>query len=326
VVSKESFIGDRWNSPGDWYGAVNDRVPIEAGMHNLMPEHGNVIRYLGFNVQKRLKMVRIYTEFAELGDLAELWITHTDLSMATDQGGNPLQAHIPLVAILCLFEAMAAGLCLMAHGTVPQDNGLWPGGLEQAPQWVHEIVHRDIKPLNYFLSSSSKSGAWPDLPVAALGDFGNAVDALDQVNILAPPKTLRGMGTLGFQAPEQQMNAPNNRPVTAATNVYQVGISMLQLMNLQKATYERKYDVREDMNHRIFPRPRETPYPRQLVDLAWECISMHPETRPAPGSLYLQIRKMAMEYPDGGSHNVPLRKSTWERCYFDGLTLTIMLC
>jgi hypothetical protein len=72
VVSKESFIGDRWNSPGDWYGAVNDRVPIEAGMHNLMPEHRNVIRYLGFNVQKRLKMVRIYTEFAELGDLAEL--------------------------------------------------------------------------------------------------------------------------------------------------------------------------------------------------------------------------------------------------------------
>jgi hypothetical protein len=68
-------------------------VPIEAGMHNLMPEHGNVIRYLGFNVQKRLKMVRIYTEFAELGDLAELWITHTDLSMATDQGATPCK-HI----------------------------------------------------------------------------------------------------------------------------------------------------------------------------------------------------------------------------------------
>jgi serine/threonine protein kinase len=269
VVSKESFIGNRWNSPGDWYGAVNDRIPIEAGLHNLMPEHRNIIKYLVFNVQKRLKMVRIYTEFAELGDLAELWITHADLSMATDQNGDALQSHIPLVGILCLFEAMAAGLCLMAHGALPQDNTLWPGGLEQAPQWAHQIVHRDIKLLNYFLSSPSKCGAWPDLPVAALGDFGNAFDALDPVNMTAPPSTLRGMGTIGYQAPEQQGNAPDNRPVTSATNVYQVGISMLQLMNLRKATYERKFDLRENMNHRIFPCSRDTPfYPSELVDLA----------------------------------------------------------
>jgi serine/threonine protein kinase len=310
VISKESFMGDRWNWREEWYGAVKDRIPIEAAMHNLMPDHRNIIRYLGFNVNKQLRMVQIYTEFAELGDLGELCATHAELDNTTDQEGNALQAHLPLVAILCFFEAMAAGLCLMAYGVLPQDNSIWPSGLQEAPLWAHQIVHRDIKPLNYFLSSSSKSGAWPDLPVAALGDFGNAFDALDQVNILAPPSTLRGMGTPGFQAPEQQEHVPDCHPVTSATNVYQVGISMLQLMNLRLANYERRFGVDEAPNHRIFPSPRSTPfYPRELVDLAWKCVSVLPANRPSPELIYLTIRAIAMDTPDGGSHNVPLRKS-----------------
>lgn len=219
-----------WNSSDSWHGRVADRIPIEAGIHALLPRHRHIIDYLGFNVNKQLRMVRIYTTFAAVGDLQELFRNHTVMRGYGDEDGDPLEAPpIPTVAILYIFEAMAAGACLMAHGTVPDDQGRWPA--DRPLPWNHNIVHRDIKPQNYFLSPSESTMVWPTLPIAALGDFGNAIDAAAPVYSTHPEYT-RGMATERYMAPEKQEDAPAEHPLTSAINVYQIGLAILQLIYL----------------------------------------------------------------------------------------------
>lgn len=289
-----------------WYGGVTDRVPIEAGLHRLMPDHRHVIKYLGHSVNKRLRMVRIYTAFAALGDLQDLYVNHKRLDNVVDHEGNRLHAPlIPTTAILYIFEAMAAGACLMAYGAVPNDRGQWPDGGDTPAPWGHDIVHRDIKPLNYFLSTPSDSAVWPGLPIAALGDFGNAFDAADPYFGDSPEAT-RGMATHRWRAPEQHRDAPEDLPANKLTNVYQIGLSILSLMTLQQPAFESTFENPELLPDGIFPESQS--YPETLLNLAWDCIEWLPDDRPKPEELYMSIRSMAMNYPLGGSHQIPWRK------------------
>lgn len=170
VIVKESFVDSRWNHPAYWYGKVSDRIPKEAGLHRLVPRHQHIVEYLGYQVYKPLKMIRLYTAFAELGDLRETAFSKYNHSQ---RRRSRLRPHVPTIAILYFFEAMAAGVCLMAHGQLPLDDGTWPadGSEGDAPSdpWAHNIVHQDIKDGNYFLSRSNGSATWPGLPVLKLG-------------------------------------------------------------------------------------------------------------------------------------------------------------
>jgi hypothetical protein len=85
VISKESYIGQLWNYPTSWYGTAANRILNEAGMHRLLPKNRHIIEYLGFHLNKQLKVVRIYTAFAALGDLTNLYNNHAMLQSAIDQ-------------------------------------------------------------------------------------------------------------------------------------------------------------------------------------------------------------------------------------------------
>jgi serine/threonine protein kinase len=248
-------------------------------------------------------MVRHYTAFAEFGDLESLYDNHAGLSNAVDEHGVALSPPpIPIVAIMYMFQAMAAGACLMAHGAVPDDQGRWPGN--QPPHWPHDIIHRDIKPRNYFISSSESSVLWPKLPIAALGDFGNAFDA---VSLMGAGGSHR-MGTERYMAPEQLPNYRTIFTVTPATNVYQIGVAILQLMHLQLPRLQADFDT-EDQGP-VFPGfPVDaTFYPQALIDLAEDCVQPVPRDRPTPVTLYLQIRDLASGYPDESNKEIPWRK------------------
>jgi len=276
-------------------------MPKEAGIHSLFPKHQHIIEYLGFHVNKPLRMVRLYTAFAELGDLLSLLMNHSDMRKYVDDQGRPLQAPpIPIVAALYIFEALAAGVCLMANGTVPDDKGRW------TPPWDHNIIHRDIKAQNYFLSGSTSSGLWPKLPIAALGDFGNAFDQTDPQYA----NTRMDLGTDDWMAPEQLPSAPAEHSVTAATNVYQIGLVMLQVMLFESPQYQT--DFAAGRQGPIFLRATNF-YPRELVDMAYSCIAILPEDRPAPLDLYVSIRDLAKSYPEDGSSQLPWRKYTWKK-------------
>lgn len=127
VISKESFVGHSWNWAPLWFGPLESRIPLEAGVHRLFPRTPHIIEYLGFHVNKQLRMARHYTAFADLGDLESLYDNHKRRLKAVDEHGIALTSpSIPVVAIIYVFQAMAAGACLMAHGAVPDDQGSGP--------------------------------------------------------------------------------------------------------------------------------------------------------------------------------------------------------
>lgn len=73
---KESYLGGVWNESPFWHGRIEDRKPIEAAIHEMVPRYRHIIEYLGFHVLKQLKIVRHYTAYAELGDLHTLFENH----------------------------------------------------------------------------------------------------------------------------------------------------------------------------------------------------------------------------------------------------------
>jgi len=98
-------------------------------------------------------MARIYTAYSELGDLHALWANHDNMRRnTTDENGQQLNARvtrIPAVAVICVCEAMAASVCLMAHGQLPNDQGVWSVAgsghdIGPEPPWAHDIVHRFV--------------------------------------------------------------------------------------------------------------------------------------------------------------------------------------
>ena len=76
--------------------------------------------------------MRIYTAYAELGDLSKLVCNHQAMQLFGDENRrriDPKFSRIPAVAIFCICESMAASVCLMAHGQVPDEQGQWAPGL-----------------------------------------------------------------------------------------------------------------------------------------------------------------------------------------------------
>jgi serine/threonine protein kinase len=220
-----------------------------------------------------------------------------------DENGRPLDdglTRVPVVAAICLCEAMAAFVCLMAHGQLPDDQGAWPGptglgdGNEPNPPWAHNIIHRDIKPANYFLTECRDPTRWRGLPIAALIDFGNGSDARNA------PFGIKGMGAPGHQAPKQEHS--NNHPVTSATNVFQVGLVMHETMTLRTPSHQPTFQPRRQP---LFPNIDTNFYPEELAAMARRCIRSDIRRRPTPKVLYMSMRDLANKMPTEGSRHRP---------------------
>jgi len=263
--------------------------------------HSSVVAFLGDHVDRKLKMMRIYTAYGELGDLHRLWNNHETMRWHTtdenNQAFNARVTQIPAVVVICLCEAMAASVCLMANGQLPSDQGVWsaPGagqGTRPSPPWPHNIVHRDIKPANYFLTKSNHPMKWAGLPLAALGDFGNGFDAQD-LQWRTNPDECRGAGTFNCEAPEQAIQTAGAILISSYTNVYQVGLVMFQLMTLKAPTHQVTFHQREHP----FPPVDPEAYPPELVQLATECLHPVPAARPSAKDLYMRMRSLATAVP-----------------------------
>lgn len=113
------------------------------------------------------------------------------------------------------------------------------------------------------------------------------------------------MGTTGWMAPEQLPN--RHHPVTPATNVYQIGLLVFELMTLQIPTHQVEFDVNQG---RPFPAIDGGFYPEGLVELATECTEREPQNRPSPEAVYSSIRGLTTEYPSWEPHSVPWRKQS----------------
>jgi serine/threonine protein kinase len=139
-----------------------------------------------------------------------------------------------------------------------------------------------------------------------LGDFGNAFDATDMWYINNSRLT-RDMGTPLWSAPEQHEDSPAAYTVTSATNVYQIGLPILQTMHLQTPGSEVHFS--DTRRYEVFP--GTAPYPQELLDLVWSCVALNPTNRPSAKDLYRSVRVMAMgfmDYEGDGSHRIPWRK------------------
>jgi hypothetical protein len=294
MIVKEQFPR-LWNSPLLWNGPYWDRVCLEGHLHRQVDKgHPSVIRFLGDHVNRILRLIRIYTTYAELGDLATLVSNHANTYQAVDQQGIPLNANItriPVVVVVYLCEAMAASVCLMAHGQLPDDQGQWApdfgDGDGPNPPWEHNIIHRDIKPANYFLTECRDPTNWRGLPIAAQGDYGNEFDARNQWWINHQQEQY-GMGTPGYSAPEQEVT--NNQPVTSATNVFQVGLVMIELMTLSMPMLP---PTLQRPDRPFFPNIDTNFYPAELSVIASECVQSNIRNRPSPKELYLRLRRLA---------------------------------
>ena len=156
----------------------------------------------------------MYMELCPHGDLERIETHYRSLNQPIPE---PLIWHI--------FESLVNVGLPMEQGSVT----------EAQDGWI-QIVHRDIKALNVFLGlhplPAPTRDNWAAYPTIKLGDYGLAVE-ISPADI-RNPDDLVDEGTSGFQAPEQIAGTGDPGLLTAKTNVFGVGITVMNLMSLNQ--------------------------------------------------------------------------------------------
>ncbi|KAI5367447.1 Putative serine/threonine-protein kinase, active [Septoria linicola] len=152
-------------------------------------------------------LVTLYLQFCPHGDLRGLI---ERLSAQDDQVAEPLLWRV-------LDTLTDACITMQRDGTLESD--------------LKQIFHLDIKAANVFLDSPCET-YFPRYPKPLLGDFGLAIHTHAQE--AENPSDYRGSGTTGLKAPEMVQNVKFDdkklRKILAHTNVYQIGLTMLELV------------------------------------------------------------------------------------------------
>ncbi|KXS98114.1 hypothetical protein AC578_9387 [Pseudocercospora eumusae] len=277
IVAKESSP-EFFMSRDLWYDEPL-KTPKEAALMesiNQMRDSKNVLRCLGWRVYKVLKIIRLYLEYCEHGDLENL------IEIYDRKRGSSTDHYLPVRAIWAIFESLVAALCLLHRGGMP--------GHSLPPKWK-PMVHQDIKPHNIFMTKPDEV-IWKQIPTPKLADFGTAT----QDTFIIP-----GGGTKGYRAPEQydyedpdnedSDNAMSNVDITTKSDIWAAGRTILVLMNLTKDT-----DIKEHRfgSGNILPEYRdvatENYYPDELKDLVERCLRDKPEERPDVVELWNSIQ------------------------------------
>ena len=134
----------------------------------------------------------------------------------------------------------------------------------------HDVVHRDLKPDNIFLTP--KSGYDDFVKVL---DFGIA--KLSQRTDMSMPHTLRGqvMGTPGYMSPEQGTGGT----VDARTDIYALGVVLFRMVAGKMPFDGRTYD--EILSSQLQRKPAAlTGAPEPLAELVAQMLARDPGKRP----------------------------------------------
>ncbi|KAK4626633.1 G2-specific protein kinase fin1 [Fulvia fulva] len=220
---------DRWDESWNWLGDPKRRIPIDYGLVkplNDLPDSENVVRVVGYGVYDMRRTIQIYLEYCEHGDLAKL------VQQYEERRNDPIHAgrndRIPIRYLWSIFEALVSAACLMNHGQLPD------GPPAPATAGWQALIHRDIKPANIFFAKPHAT-KWPGIPTAKLGDFGLGALQSD------PNSARPGVGSEGFQAPEQYFYAAEDPPrpdldgkaVSHKSDIWAIAKNMMNLINLQ---------------------------------------------------------------------------------------------
>ncbi|KXS99203.1 hypothetical protein AC579_7832 [Pseudocercospora musae] len=123
----------------DWWNEGNF-------MLNQSQDSENIVQCRAYSIYDEKRMYRLYLEYCPHADLETT--IHAFLKFAAiDREPDDPRVQIPNRALGCIFQALAAALCLMDRGFIP---GAPPGQLTALPGF-QQMLHRDLKPANVFL-------------------------------------------------------------------------------------------------------------------------------------------------------------------------------
>lgn len=287
-------------------------IPHEAAILQKIQHHPNIIEiaatldgytYNNNNKKKknntsqrssssRRRTHDIVTPFAELGDVHNL-IAHFCET-------KPRHEYIPRAFILHFVSSMIDALAFLHEGAVAHDAH--SDTVVSVSHRQPVILHRDIKPLNIFLTAADTT--MPGLPQIKLADFGLA----------CTPATNNGVvGTPGFKAPEivkidelcaarvpYYVDNYGQLPdvCSKAGDFYAFGVSLFALIFLDNYDAERDDDIDADILKTNLKNDVE------IRNLLKACLAHDPEKRPVAGSLHSLSTRIKTElrewYANGG--------------------------
>jgi serine/threonine protein kinase len=161
------------------------------------------------------------------------------------------------------------------------------GGLEAAH--ASGLIHRDVKPQNLLLR--------PDGTVK-ITDFGIA-RAAEATNLTQIGSVL---GTAAYLSPEQSAG----EPVTAAADIYSLGVVLYELLTGQKPyTFASLEELVVKQRERPIPplREVEADIPEELEAVVMRCLARNPEYRPASAAEL--ARDLAAASPEPPTVDLP---------------------
>ena len=264
-------------------------LPHEAAILKKIQPHPNIIEIaatLDGHTAQRVT-TDIVTPFAELGDLHNL-IDHF----------NKRNEFVPRAFVLHFVSSMIDALAYIHDGSVCYDSRA--DTITSVAHRQPSIIHRDIKPLNIFLTASAST--MPGLPQIKLADFGLAC---------TPGNNKGVVGTPGYKAPEickidelyaagipYYLDNYGRIPdiCSKAGDFYAFGVSLYQLI------FFRDYDPKCNIDADILETLMEDDI--EICDLLKACLAHDPENRPTASachSLSADIKTELREwYASGG--------------------------
>ncbi|KXS97366.1 hypothetical protein AC578_9614 [Pseudocercospora eumusae] len=284
VVTKEGYLGSKWDSERYWHGPKADRVPLEYILQRTLsnlPKANNIVHCLAYGLYERFRMYRLYMEYCQHGDLEQSLREYFDFARMVERSAvGGIKVQYPDRLLWRMFTGLAAAACLMVQGYLPGDG--------PADEDHKAIVHRDLKPANIFFAAPRDSS---DFPEAKVGDLGLATFA-------DHPKTKHTCcGTHGYLAPEVYRFG-NPYPVGPMSDIWAIGRIMLCLVNLST----------EDEEEEWLPYPVDlqtfVPFKEGATDgrdaglcqLIMDCLNPYPGDRPDAVRLYHRLQMMSDKF------------------------------
>lgn len=165
---------------------------------------------------------------------------------------------------------------------------------------AHEagIIHRDVKPAN-FLVSSSGSLKLLDLGLARVEQ---QIAEYEQSAHLTMTQPEQMMGTLGYMAPEQAEDAHN---ASAAADLYSLGCTLCQMVT-ERPPFTVKTAMQALIAHREKPPPDLSSHlPPALNSLYLSLVAKAPEDRPASAQEVVRVLEQILASEDISLASVP---------------------
>ncbi|KAI5361921.1 Putative serine/threonine-protein kinase, active [Septoria linicola] len=271
------------------------KFPLEWWLQNKCwaKDRQNFVRIRDYTYDDQLGNIHYKIEYCPFGDLFDYLDRYTAADLS-----------IPEPMLWYIFHKLAEQCLIMQRGS----------HIAQTAAWL-EIVHRDIKLDNIFIDVPTP-GFFPAYPTPKLADFGFAFET--HKNDLNNPIWYWQAGTYPYMAPEQVVQlrrdkkivvipesppcepAAELQPMLAYTNIWAIGMCMLQLVSPQRIRSDEQllYEDEQPAEHAIAEWSKSA-YSKALLDLIEECMRFWPKERITPEELLKEIKAEMVEVTGG---------------------------